>query len=84
MISDARYINSHQRTMRTQQPPRLIMPAHGAHELELLRSDGDPRSWPPVADPDTGQRDYHVMTKLDEEASVQWRVKIGDSHCEVS
>lgn len=53
------------------------MPAHGAHELELLRSDGDPRSWPPVADPDTGQRDYHVMTKLDEEASVQWRVKIG-------
>ena len=48
------------------------------HELEISRSDGDPGSWPPVADPDTPeQQDFYLMANLDEEASTQWRFKIG-------
>jgi hypothetical protein len=54
------------------------MPVLDTHELELLRSDGDPKSWPPVADLDApGHQGGYVMTKLDEEASIQWRIKIG-------
>lgn len=54
------------------------MPAHVPHELELLRSDGDPKFWPPIADPDSpGQQGCYFMTRLDEEASIQWRTKIG-------
>lgn len=54
------------------------MPSHDAHELTLLRSDGDSGSWPNVADPNTtGKRGYYVMVDLDEGASVNWRVKIG-------
>lgn len=54
------------------------MSTYETHELELLRSDGDPRSWPPVTTSDTPEpRGCYVTVKLDEETSVQWRVKIG-------
>ena len=54
------------------------MPVDGFQELELLRSDGDPKSWPSSADPDIPRRQgRYVATRLDEEASTQWRRKIG-------
>lgn len=51
------------------------MPAPAIQEVELLRSDGDPKSWPTPTAP--GQQGFYVAANLDEEASIQWRFKIG-------
>ena len=52
------------------------MPRGDPIELELPWSDGDSKFWPPT----TGgpkSREYYVPTAPGDDASVQWRLKLG-------
>ena len=43
-------------------------------ELELPWSDGDSKFWPPAAG---GSQEHYVQTVPGDDASVQWRLKLG-------